>query len=91
MYDVHVAKCLAEKNIHSLKSVWQPFPPFATDFFVFVRLLSAPPWPLSTHCLQSADVRPGCFSPGSSNKVCDMDGAGNTKEEMSEATEDFEI
>ena len=77
----HVAKC-PEKDIHWLKSVWPPCNPL---YFVFVSPVSSSlAWPLSTQCRPCSQLTygPAVFHPA----VWDMDGAGNPKEEMSEAT-----
>ena len=55
----------------------------------FCQLLPGPFLP-TAYCSQLT-YGPAVFHPALSNDVWDMGGAGNTKEEMSEATEDFEI
>ena len=72
----HFAKCLVEKDIDSLKSVWQPSSPA----FCLCQSLVSPSsacWPLSTPpLLQSADVRPGPFQTRPNNEKV---AAGNPK------------
>ena len=87
-----IVKCLAEKDIHSQRSVWPPCNP---PCFVFVTAVSSssgllgpfPPSALSALCSQLTSYGPAVFHPALSNDVWDnMDGAGNPKEETLEAT-----
>ena len=88
-----VARCLAEKDIHRLKSVWQALPLCNRLLFCLCQspVSSSLGWPLSTQCLQSADVRPGCFSPGPATTSQIWTNQEIPNEEMSEATGDFEV